>query len=127
MREFEQKQKIRKRIYSKFTIVILLIILFFVFKGTFEIWQKERQSKATLKVEEERFYELEKRKELLNSKIEYIDSEVGKEELVREKFNVAKEGEKEVFIINEEEKTEIEPEPSKLGKFWHNLIGLIGF
>ena len=127
MREFEQKQKIRKRFYSKFTILFLIIIIFFIAKGTFEIWQKERQSNAILKVEEERFMELEKRKELLNSKVYYIDSDFGKEEIAREKFNSAKEGEKEVFIIEEEIPLPPEPKQSKINKFWESIFGWIDF
>ena len=48
MKEFENKRIIKKRLYSKFTAIILLVILFLLVKGTFNIYQKASESKAQL-------------------------------------------------------------------------------
>jgi cell division protein FtsB len=114
MREFEKKRKFKKRIYSKFTIVILIVILLFLISGTFHIYQKAKQSEQQLEVAQHKLDELQAQHEKLQEKIEEIQSDVGIEEQLRTKFYLAKDGEKAVFIIDKE----VEPEPEEDKGFW---------
>jgi len=112
MLEFESKRKFKKRLYSKFTFLALLVILFFVMHGAWGIFQKQRMVSNELEKTEETLDQFNERKNELEEKLERINSNVGKEELLRDKYSVAKEGEKAVFILdlNKEEKIIVEEE-----------------
>lgn len=42
MREFQEKQKIKNRIYSKTSIVVVLIMVVFISRGVLSVYAKER-------------------------------------------------------------------------------------
>lgn len=117
MREFKQRQQLKKRIYSWPVIVILVIILFFVLNGTWGVFQKYRLSREALEVSQGKHEELEKKKESVLGDIEHIDTESGMEEELRVQFNVAKEGEQTIVIVDEEKKVEeVDEEESLVDK-----------
>ena len=53
MREFSQKRKIRRYMYSFPVLMFLFIILFFIIKGSFGVYQKYSFSKNELKKSED--------------------------------------------------------------------------
>jgi len=118
MKEFERKRTAKKILYSKFTIFILAVILGLLLKGMFSIYLKVRESENNLDFVQAKFSELEDRQQNLNEKILNIQSDIGREEQIRNKFSLAKEGEKAIFIVGEEEQAPKEQEKSFLGSFW---------
>jgi cell division protein FtsB len=124
MREFEKKRRLKKTIYSKFTSIILLAILLFLISGTFHIYQKARQSEQKLEMAENKLDDLQQRHNQLTDQIEEIKSDVGQEEQLRSKFYLAKEGEKAVFIIDQEPEPEPEPESGIFGTAWKKFISI---
>jgi cell division protein FtsB len=126
MLEFKKKQKFRKILYSKFSILILLVLLFFAAKGAFEVYQKVRVSEGHLNLVEGQYASLEARKNSIETKINKLDTELGVEEEIRKKFNVVKEGEKVVILIDDEEEKAPEPEEEvgKIKGFWNTITSL---
>lgn len=107
MKEYSQRRKLRQYIYSFPVILILLIILFFVAKGCFGIYQKYSFSKNELNNSKADLVILEEKKSHIYKKVEKLETETGIEKEIRSKFNVAREGEKLVVIVDdapEEEK-----------------------
>jgi len=128
MREFEQKRKLKKRIYSKFTTFILIIILIFLVHGSVGILFKKVKSSHDLRVAEEKFEALKEKEENLNNKIAYLNSGVGKEEIARDKFSLVKEGEKTVVILDDETDLEIIiEEKGVIESFWQRIADLFSF
>lgn len=127
MREFERKRKVKQRIYSKFTIVALLVVLGFLVSGTFNIYKKANLSERQMDLASARLAKLEKQQTNLEYKIEALKSDVGIEEQIRNKFYLAKEGERAVFIIDKELVEEPAPEPRGLKGIWHKTIDFFGF
>lgn len=103
MLEFESKRKLKKRIYSKLTLIILSLVFLFLATGTWDIYQKQREVKKDLSMTENKLNESLKQKEMIKEKIERLDTNVGLEEALRENYSLAKEGEKAIFLIDEEE------------------------
>lgn len=104
MREFSQKRKMWKKIYSIPVLILLLVVLFFVLKGTWIIFMKSSYShKQKIAVEAE-LIALQERKNSIEKKIQRLNTETGVEEEIRSKYDVAKEGEKLIVIVDEEEK-----------------------
>lgn len=127
MREFEQKKIIRKTIYSRIVAFFLLIILFFLLRGTYYVYKKSVESRHQLDVVQKKVAELEENKEKLWEEIEDLKSPVGQEAEVRSRYSLAKEDERVIMIIDEEvEVIEIE-EASFMESIWDKFISLITF
>lgn len=122
MREFENKRKIRRLIYSKLTILILFSILFFLVRGVIGIYRTSRISQQQLDLAEAKFAELEDRHNGLEAKLAVIESSVGQEEQLRQKFSLAKEGESAIIIIDQESPDQEEEKETTVRDVFAGLI-----
>jgi len=126
MLEFESKRKFKKRLYSKLTLLILIAVFVFVAHGTWGIFQKQRMVSSDLENSEQILEKHSDRKLMLEDRLERINSDVGKEELLRDKYSVAKEGERAVFILDSDEEIEIIDEEKgffdRVGSFFSGLF-----
>lgn len=121
MKEFQDKKRIRKIIFSRFSLAVLLIILIILSISTAKVYLKSR--KASLKNDQTiaQIEELEKKKKELEDRIAKLRTGSGLEEEIREKFNVAKPEEKLLTIIDKTpENDKINNEESEK-EFFSNL------
>lgn len=122
MREFSQKRRMMKKIYSIPVLIFLLIILFFVLKGTWGIFKKSSFSEKQRIAVEAELIALQERKNSIEKKIQRLNTETGIEEEIRSKFDVAKEGERLIVIVDEEEKVLTdEKEGGAIDKFFTTI------
>lgn len=111
MLRFLEKKKIRdvKTVLVSWTFLFFLFcIACFMLLSAYERYAVERETAQKL---EERMNELrliEEREATLQKSVEHMKNERGIEEEIRNRFDVAKEGE-EVVIILEDEKTNMRP------------------
>ena len=122
MASFGKKKTITDYLYSKPVILILIIIAGFMSVAVYQRFNVEREMaerKAEVVRERE---ELLQRKAELEERVEYLSGERGIEEEIRKHFDVAKEGEQVVIIVEKEEEerpTEIvAPEKKPWYLFW---------
>ncbi len=120
MREFSQKRKMRRFMLSTPVLVFLFIVLFFIMKGSFGVYQKYSLSKNRLENSQADLAVLEEKKENIENKIEKIQTDTGIEKEVRSKFDVAREGEKLIIIVEDEVKVD---EPEKETGFFTTIKG----
>lgn len=128
MFDFNEKRKIRAWLYSKTMIVILLIPIGFLSMSVFERYQKERDTREVRAERSAELAEIEVHAAALEAKVEAALSDRGIEEEIRTRYDVAKEGEQVVIIIDDEEEqnepqAETSPEPESnpildFLKFW---------
>jgi cell division protein FtsB len=120
--DFQRKRQIKNIVYSKFFLVILFIILFFLGRSTFDIYQKSKLSYSNyIKVKRD-YDSLGARKVMLESEINRLATDSGIEEEIRGKFNVAKPGEIVVTIIN---KNSTSTDVNNIKKdFWSSLLDI---
>lgn len=123
MREFSQKRKVRRLMYSPISLIFLFIILFLVVKGSFGIYQKYSLSKNELQNSQADLQVLEEKKENLETKIDRLQTETGIEKEIRSKFDVAREGEKLIVIVEDKVEEEIIIEEKG---FFGNIFTTIG-
>ncbi len=97
--EFNDRQKIRKICYSKVTIAILMLFVAMIIPGVYGIYTKVSESSNDRKSAERELADLQAREKMLSEKLERGNSERGQEEQIREKFNVAKEGESVIILV----------------------------
>lgn len=109
MEYLKRKQVARKRLYGKTVRIILIIVLIFLIKPTWNIYKKSRESEDNLRRAEQEMKLLEERKNELSKNLESIKSEEGRDEEIRSKLGVAKEGETVVVIVEDKE---VVPQPA---------------
>lgn len=101
MRKFQEKRKFRKVLYSRLSIGVLLVAVFFLGKSVVSSWQKYSvTSQARVEAYNE-VAELKERKKSLEEEIEKLRSERGTEEILRDRFNAAAPGEEVINIVAE--------------------------
>jgi hypothetical protein len=116
---FGKKKTITYYLYSKPVIAVLLIIVVFMSISVYHRFTVEREmSERRAEMEEERQNLIERKAEL-EERVDYLSGDRGIEEEIRTHFDVAKEGEQVVIIVDkeEEQKPEIPVIPEK--KPWY--------
>ncbi len=100
MLDFQQKRKIRKVIYSRLTIFLLLVGVFFLARATYHMYTTEQMSAEDYASVLNNYNDLQSRETILNSQISKLSTESGQEEEIRSKFSVAKPDESVVMVID---------------------------
>ncbi len=100
MIDFQQKRKINNILYSKVSFVVLLILLVFLGRSTYNIYSKYKISSDNYASAKRDYNSLKARKDMLESEITRLKTDIGIEEEIRSKFNVAKPGETVVTVIS---------------------------
>ncbi len=121
IREYEQKRKMRRILSSPLILALLAIVLLFLINGAWNIWQKDRESSAALQSAEERLARLKDRQAGFQSAIANLQTESGVEAEIRDKFDLAKAGEREVVIVDGDSASTTQtapPSESFLQKIW---------
>lgn len=97
-----QKRKIKQIVYSWWTVSILLFLAFLFTTNAWDGYKKYSESHRNVAGLAERLESIKNREGELQAKISYLNSERGLEEEIRDKFNVAKEGEEVIVIVGPE-------------------------
>lgn len=116
MREFEQKKKLRKVLYSRTTIFILFLIVLFLAQATWKVYKKEKITRDNLNQVADEYKKLETREHAIKSSVDFLQTDKGVESEIRSKFRAVKPGEQVAIIINDEVKKEVPPPPPET--FW---------
>lgn len=114
MRQFQDKKILKSKLYSKWVVVALTILLLILAKAVFNIYFKERESRRVMNLTRDRLYILQERKERISEQSESLKTSVGVEEEIRSKFNVAKPGEEVIVVVNQDKVEENLKKPSFL-------------
>ena len=108
--EHREKVRLRKFLYSRITLALLLIIVALLLRGSIGVYKKERLTRENLEKSEIEYQELQKREEFLREETESLNTKQGIERAIRERFGLAKEGEKVIILLDEES---VDPSISK--------------
>jgi cell division protein FtsB len=101
MRSFQQKRGFKNVLNSRPVLVFLgVLVVFFAF-GVIGFMGKLQLTEANRKNAENKVAELEKEKSTLTSDIAKLETKSGIEESIREKFGLAREGEKMIIIVDD--------------------------
>lgn len=125
----KQRHKTRQRITSKITILCLAILLMILVRPTWKIFQKSLESKNNLSRAESELSKLESRKQELEASVSYIKTDYGRDQEIRSKFGVAKDGETMMVIVRDiPGLKEPEPIPSVnwFRRMWAGFLEIIG-
>lgn len=119
MREFQEKRKFKKIVYSGWLQIFLAIIFAGLVFSTAKVYKKSRTSAQKSAEIKEEMVKLEKRNAELVEEAAKLESESGKEGEIRKRFDMAKPGEKILVIIDKNsEDVKISGEENKAGFFY---------
>lgn len=119
MYNFQQKKKIRKLLTSRGAFFVLLIITIFLVRGAVGVYMKGKESKQALAKVSQSLIEVKSREEELAGSIAEMKTPQGVEREIRGKFNVAREGEEVIMIVDEKTSPEngLEVRKTLYGRF----------
>lgn len=105
MEDFRQKQKMRRALYSKTTLVVLAGVFLFLLLKTWGIYEKERMSHESLEDARREQEELSVRADALAAEVARLETDAGFEEVLRDRYGVAKKGEEVIVLIDKDSDT----------------------
>ena len=124
MREFQEKNIVKKRIYSKTTIVILTILLLLTARGVFFVYQKEKLTEVEVNRVQKQKEDLQKRYETIKADSERLKTDEGIESEIRTKFDVIKEGEEVIEVVDKDTPIIQEDKRGAIKKLWDSMLGV---
>lgn len=101
MRELQRKQKLRRILYSFPSLIILLVITFFLAKGAIGVIGKSLESYQRSKNLEEKAEALAVREQELKEGIARLQTEEGVKNEIKERFSVTQEGEYVAVLVDD--------------------------
>ncbi|MEK7606262.1 MAG: septum formation initiator family protein [Patescibacteria group bacterium] len=119
MEDFRHKQKMRRIMYSKTLFGVLAALLLLVIWKTWDIYQKQRLAAQALEESRVEYEELAERAQVLSEDLDTLNTPAGVEEVVRDRYGVAKPGEEVIILINDVS-AQKESEDDEVG-FWAKL------
>lgn len=118
-----KKRAFKRRLYSKLVLIVLLLIFIFVLRGAWDIFQKSQVSKEKLERTQAEFEQVEAKRVNLEADLERLKTETGIEAEIRSKFDVAREGERVIVLIEgDEATTTAEQKPEGLRGFFTTIF-----
>lgn len=100
-----RKKKYRRFLFSKVGIVIVLVLTVLVSRAAWNVYEKERMTRAKVVGAEYELEELKEREAELERDLALFATSEGIEEEIRDTYGFAKEGEEVLIILEEEENT----------------------
>ena len=104
MFDFHEKRKIMSVLYSKAVIFVLCFITILMSISVYNRFTVSEETKEKLEVKQAELNELKMRAMVLESKVTYLQDERGIEEELRNRFDVAREGEQVVILLDRDTK-----------------------
>ena len=101
MFDFHEKRKLRRLIYSKVTIGVVLILCLLLAVSAFKRFEKEREIAAKRAEAEAELATLVEQAKNLEADIARLRNDRGLETEIRDRFDVVKPGEQAVIIIDD--------------------------
>ncbi len=98
----------------RIVILMLLALVFVGVRGVWGVYKKERESRMLRAETEMQLAELKIREADLRRDMAALKSERGIEEVLREEYELAKEGEGVIVIVDSTEPAPQEPEPTRI-------------
>ena len=119
MNEFKQRRRLKRILYSRLTLVVLIILCLLLAKATYGIFKKYEASKANQAQHEAQLADLQNRKAFLESSVQSLETPEGVSYELQDKFGVAKPGENEIVIVASTSTVATSTDP---GGFFHNVV-----
>lgn len=119
------KKLIQRIVFGNIGLVVLLIVVAIFAKGTWSVYTKAKFAEENRTQAEQELEKLEEREAALNEELVRLNTQRGLEEEIRQKFDVGKEGEQMIVLVDapDPEPEVVVEEPS----IWERIVEIFGF
>lgn len=126
MLDFKKKRRIKEILYSRITIIFLVVVFIFFANSTWDIYKKSRFASENRTIAENNLDKIKKRENILVYKINKLNTKRGVEEEIRNKFGFVKKGEDVVVVVtpNKKDKNDSIKSVSFAERWWRKLLDL---
>ncbi len=124
MRELEQRRRPFYILSLRLFTVALLLVALALLEGVWGMYQKERETYAGRAQAERELADIQAREASLRSDIVRLRSDEGIEASLRQQFDMAKEGEGVIVLVDRDKKDEEEAMDLRTASTWKRLIPL---
>ncbi|CAN5118576.1 hypothetical protein BH11PAT3_BH11PAT3_2940 [soil metagenome] len=100
MRELQQKQKAKQRLYSFPVLIILGLVTFLIAHGAYSVLKKKQESAVYVAELQTKVEDLSNHQYEVKSNISRLQTEEGIDTEIKKKFSVSKAGEHVVVIVD---------------------------
>jgi len=118
MRNFKGQKGIGDLLESKPVLIFLAVLVLVSAWSLMGFWGRMEETKKNKEIAQGKFEELEEAKLKLEADIMKLESERGVEEVLREDYGLAREGEGMIIVVEDQNKKNSEDEAEKSG-FWN--------
>lgn len=109
MREFEQRKKVRRIVYSRLSVALLVVLVGILGKASYSAYHKYQVSTTAYQDVAREHSELSSRKGQLENDIARLKTKEGIEADIRTKFGMVKEGEQMLVLVDRGTTTQVVP------------------
>lgn len=120
-----EKNRLRRILFGKVAFVILLVLFVLLARGTWNVYQKSAYAQENRERAEQELAELNEREAALRARLEHIETQRGLEEEIRHTYDVGREGEQ-LIVLVEEERSDTDAEREQLS-MWQRIVSFFGF
>ena len=114
-----------RTLYSKPVLVILLIVIVLLVRGTWGVYQKEQESRKNVAVVQSELSALKERQAVLHKETSKLATPEGVEAALREKYQVSKSGESVLVVVDKPLPPAAAPKEEGLfSKMWMKVGGV---
>jgi cell division protein FtsB len=124
MKEFQHDKEERQKMYSKWVLVILLIMIIFTLRGLVSLYIKQSNSYEEMSLVLAKKVQLEERYNSLSAKVYDLNTEEGMEKEIRSKFDVVKPGETVITVVDKEIPAQAPEDTGIIKKLWNGVVGV---
>ena len=124
MKEFQQKEQTKSKLYSRYTLLTLFVLIILTGKGLINIYQKNISSEEEKRLVEKKKDELQNRYDSLSNRVEELKTPQGMEKEIRSKFDVVKPGENVIVVVDKEVPAPVKEETNVIKRLWNGVTGV---
>lgn len=124
MREYQDRRRFKRFLHSRYAIAILGVICLVLLHSVWGLYQKYEKSKEIVARVQSNASLLQTRETSLSQSINDLNTQEGRENILRDQFGVVKEGEKMVVIVDDVSGTDTAAKPS--AGWWSRFLGFFG-
>jgi hypothetical protein len=103
MKEFHDRRRLRKLLHSRYAIAVLILMCLFLANAVWSVYGKYERSKVIEGRAKAELAQLEARQKELTISLADLNTDLGRERELRERFGAVGEGEKLIVLVDDKE------------------------